>query len=176
MRAATIARWLGVGLTLVAACSKAGDESQARRAPIPPPPIEVKVPADLRITVQVDGVDAPAITAAALGGLAPDYSDHDHHAWRLTRLVPAFDRDGEVIEARGAQGVALKLERPASDQAPQPVLFLTRRGDVAVTVIDPANPFPEFHGQGGRLKRQGDPMPRIQPVVALAVSRARATP
>ncbi len=161
---------------VVAGCSRAGDESQAKRAPIAPPPAIVHVPADLSISLRIDGADAPAITAASLGGITPDFADHDHHAWKLTKLVPAFDRDGAVIEARGQAGVALRLDRPASSDAPQPVLFLTRRGDVAVTVVDPAKPFPDFHGQGGRLKRQGDPMPRIQPVLALEVSRAPPAP
>src|SRR5437016_575865 len=145
MGAATVARMMRASawLLVLAACSRPTDESQAKRAPIPPPPIEVRVPPDLAISVRVDGADAPAITAAALGGVAPDFADREHHAWRLTRLVPAFDREGAVLQARGAQGVALALERPVSAQAPQPVLFLTRRGDVAVTVIDPANPFPE---------------------------------
>jgi len=173
---AMIAAAVVLAVASASACSRPSEESQAKRAPVPPPPVEVKVPPALSIAVRVDGVDAPAITAHALDGVAPDFADHDHHAWRLTRLVPAFDREGAVLQARGAQGVALALERPASAQAPQPVLFLTRRGDVAVTVIDPADPFPGFHGQGGRLKRQGDPMPRIQPVIALEVSRARATP
>jgi len=162
--------YLVVAAALAAgACSRAGDESQARRAPIAPPPPTVKVPADLHIPVTVDGQPAAAITAAALGQLAPDFSDDEHRAWRLVRLVPAFDRDGAVLEARGHTGVSLRLDRPASAAAPQPVLFLTRRGDVMVSVVDPANPFPGYHGQGGRLRRQGDPLPRIQPVTELAV-------
>jgi hypothetical protein len=158
---------------VVAACSRASEEEQGKRAPIPPPPIEVRVPSDLRVPVTVDGADAPPITAASLAQVAPDFSDREHRAWRLVTLVPAFAQDGAVLEAKGRDGVALRLDRPATPQAPQPVLFLTRRGDVAVTVIDPANPFPEFHGQGGRLKRQGDPMPRIQPITALAVTSRR---
>jgi len=154
---------------LAGACSKAGDESQARRAPIAPPPPTVHVPADLHIPVTVDGKEAAAITAASLQKLEPDFADEEHRAWRLVRLVPAFDRDGAVLEARGHAGVSLRLDRPASAEALQPVLFLTRRGDVIVSVLDPTNPFPGFHGQGGRLRRAGDPQPRIQPVTALEV-------
>ena len=163
-------RVLVVAMLLVA-CSRASEEEQGKRAPIPPPPIAVHVPSDLRIPVQIDGADAPAITAASLAAIAPDFADQDHHAWKLVALVPAFGtHEGAVLEAKGQGGVALKLDRPPSASAPQPVLFLTRRGDVAITEIDPAHPFPEFHGQGGRLKRQGDPMPRIQPVMSVSVT------
>src|SRR5690242_10059348 len=125
MRALTV-----IAALCIAACSRAGDESQARRAPIAPPPVIVTVPADLRIPVRVDGVDAPAITAATLEARAPDFADREHHAWRLVGLVPALDRAGGVAFVRGREGVGLRLERPASAAAPQPVLFLTRRGDV----------------------------------------------
>jgi hypothetical protein len=50
------------------------------------------------------------------------------------------------------------------------VLFLTRRGEVMVAAVDPKDPFPRYHGQGGRLRRGGDPMPRVAPVARLAVT------
>ena len=90
---------------LLAACSRASEEEQGKRAPIPPPPVEVRVPADLHIAVRVDGADAPAITAASLDAKTPDFSDREHHAWKLVSLVPAFDRDGAVLEAKGTAGV-----------------------------------------------------------------------
>ena len=40
------------------------------------------------------------------------------------------------------------------------VLSLTRRGDVIV---------PRYHGQGGRLRRAGDPMPRVTAVSQIAI-------
>ena len=163
---------IAVVLTLVTlgACSRASEESEGKRTPIAPPPAEVRVPADLHIAVLVDGADAPAITADALAKAKPDFADAMRRAWKLTTLVPAFARDGAVIEARGDGGVALRMDRPVSASAPQPVLFLTRRGDVEVTVVDPANPFPDYHGQGGRLQRPGDRAPRMQRVTALAVT------
>ncbi|MCE9579983.1 MAG: hypothetical protein K8W52_43100 [Deltaproteobacteria bacterium] len=166
MRLASLTLWVA----LASACSRAGDESQAKRAPIAPPPSTVALPADLRIAVQIDGVGAPELTASRLQAIHPDFADEEHQAWRLGTLVPAFERDGATIEARGPSGVSLRLDHPASAQAPQPVLFLTRRGDVAVSLVDPANPFPDYHGQGGRLKRGGDPMPKLSPVVALSVT------
>jgi hypothetical protein len=163
---------LAMILTL-AACSRASEESEGKRTPIPPPPQDVRVPADLHIAVTVDGADAPAITADALAHAKPDFQDAVRRAWKLTTLLPAFARDGAIVEARGRGGVGLELDRPASASAPQPVLFLTRRGDVEITVVDPANPFPDYHGMGGRLRRPGDPTPRLAPVVAIMVSVRR---
>jgi hypothetical protein len=161
--------WIAI-IAGVAACSRAGEESQAKRAPIAPPPTSVALPADLKIPVEVDGTPAADLTAARLRGTPPDFADAEHQAWRLGALVPAFERAGATLIARGPSGVSLRLDRPASAQAPQPVLFLTRRGDVAVSLLDPANPFPDYHGQGGRLKRGGDPMPKLSPVIALSVT------
>jgi hypothetical protein len=165
MRAALALVWIGA-----LGCSRPGDEAVAKRAPSPPPPAELRVPSDLHIDVTVDGAAAAPITAAVLGQAPPDFSDAEHRAWRLSTLVPAFAKDGAVIEARGQAGVGLRLDRPAAPGAPQPVLFLTRRGGVAVTLLDPADPFPGYHGQGGRLRRKGDSAPRIDAVASLAVT------
>jgi len=162
-------RALLFGLLALGACSKASDESRTKRAPTAPPPPTVEIPASLRIEVTVDGAAAPAVDAARLLALPPDFADAERKAWRLTSLVPAFpDR---TIEAVGPSGMTLKLDVPASAAAMAPVLFLTRRGDIVVTVLDPAQPFPEYHGQGGRLRRPGDQQPHLSPVTALRVAK-----
>jgi len=51
------------------------------------------------------------------------------------------------------------------------VLFLTRRGEVIVSMIDPKDPFPRYHGQGGRLQRAGDSWPRVVRVQRLEITR-----
>jgi hypothetical protein len=43
---------------------------------------------------------------------------------------------------------------------------------VVVTVVLPENPFPDYHRQGGRLRRPGDLTPRISPVSRLRVRPA----
>jgi len=154
---------------LVAACSRASEESEAKRAPAPPPPPRVEIPSDLAIAVTIDGATAPPITRDRLQALPPDFADAERRAWRLTSIVPELDQPGASVEARGPTGIAIHVERPAGPTMPAPVLFFTRRGDVVVAVIDPSNPFPGYHGQGGQLKRQGDPLPRLQPVTALDV-------
>lgn len=160
--------WIALGLCGVLACSRAENESAGRRTPVAPPPVEVDVPADTRIEVTVDGAPRPAIDARALSARAPDYRDEERRAWKLTGLVPELDRVGASIEARGTSGVSVRLERQAN-AALEPVLFLTRRGELVATMVDPAQPFPEYHGQGGRLRRPGDTMPHVSPVLALVV-------
>lgn len=162
---------VAVVVALGAACSKAGEESRAKRSPTAPPPPTVEIPPALSIAVTVDGAAAPALDAARLGTVPADFVDSERRAWRLTTVVPAFDQPGRTIEAVGPSGMTLKLDRPTSADAVTPVLFLTRRGDVVVTVLDPAQPFPDYHGQGGRLRRPGDSAPHLSPVTALRVAR-----
>ena len=153
-----------------AGCAKASEEQKGKRVPMgPPPPGEVAIPAALSIPVTVDGAAAPAITAQSLSTTKPDFEDAERRAWKLTTLVPALDQPGAVVEAHSPTGISVRLERPADAKSLQPVLFLTRRGDVVVSAVDPANPFPDYHGQGGRLRRPGDPLPRLSPVSSLAV-------
>lgn len=151
------------------ACSRASDESRSKRSPTPPPPPTVVIPSGLRIPVSIDGVPSAPIDAARLEHLAPDFADEERRAWRLTTLVPAFDQPGRAIEADGTPGMSIRLDRTEASAPLVPVLFLTRRGDVVVTVLDPAEPFPQFHGQGGRLRRPGDTQPHVSPVTALRV-------
>jgi len=155
-------------LLLLAACSRAGEEESGKRAPIAPPPQIIEIPEGLNIPVDVDGVATQPITRATLDGVKPDFADAERRAWRLTRIVPGFTGDA-VLEAVGRDGVAITMQRPGSGDEPQPVLFFTRRGEVVATQVRPEDPFPQFHGQGGRLRRPGDTTPRVSPVVALRV-------
>lgn len=164
-------RAIALALAL-AACSKAGEESRTKRSPTAPPPPTVEIPAGLSIAVTIDGSPAPALDATRLAAIPADFADSERRAWRLTTLVPAFDAPGRTIEAVGPSGMTLKLDRPSGAKATAPVLFLTRRGDVVVTVLDPTQPFPDYHGQGGRLRRPGDTQPHLSPVSALRVAHA----
>src|SRR5678815_3694129 len=160
-----------VALACAAGCAKASDEQKGKRTPMPPPPPagDVAIPAALSIPVTVDGAAAPAITAQSLSATKPDFEDAERRAWKLTTLLPAFTGPGAAVEARAPTGISVRLELPADAHALEPVLFLTRRGDIVVSVLDPANPFPDYHGQGGQLRRPGDPLPRLSPVSSLAV-------
>jgi hypothetical protein len=151
------------------ACAKASDEKSAKRIPAPPPPDDVGVPPDLTIDVTVDGTPAPAITTARLESTTPDFLDAERRAWKITTLLPELASPGAAVLARGPTGVSVRLERTPTPVVMEPVLFLTRRGDVVVSMVDPADPFPDYHGQGGRLRRPGDPLPRLSPVNSLAI-------
>lgn len=163
-----MARWLLIAVALVA-CSRASDEGGAKKWQEAPPPKEVAVPAGLAIAVQVDGTDKPPITSKVLEGTKPDYVDDDHRAWKIETLVGEAAPAGTVVEAGSTSGVAVKFAHPTAEGL-EPVLFLTRRGEVIVAAVDPKDPFPKYHGQGSRLRRPGDTMPRVAPVTKLAVT------
>lgn len=169
----SVIRTIALVAALSAGCSRAENESGTKRTPVAPPPADVSVPSDLRIPVTVDGAARDPITAATLGARAPDYQDADRRAWRLVGLLPELAQSGASVEARGNQGVTVRMDMPPGTAGPQPVLFLTRRGELVATLIDPAEPFPNYHGQGGRLRRPGDTMPHVSPVLELAVVTKR---
>jgi hypothetical protein len=163
-----MARWVVIALALVA-CSRASEEGGARKWQEPPPPKEVTVPVGLSIAVSVDGADKAPITSAVLTGLEPDFVDPEHRAWRVQTLV-AEAAPGSVVEAAHPSGVAVKFANPTPGGL-EPVLFLTRRGEVIVAALDPRDPFPKYHGEGGRMRRPGDTMPRVVPVAKLVVTK-----
>lgn len=152
-------RWPVVVALVLAACGDKEPNAEQRIPKLAPPPV-APIPADLRIDVVVDGVAGPVIDARRLEATAPDFADEQRRAWRLDRFVP-----GAVsYEVTGARDVTITLK-----EAPPavPILMLSRRGDVVVTLADPKEPFPEFHGEGGRLGRPGDPYPRIMKVTRI---------
>jgi hypothetical protein len=151
------------------ACSKASPEGDKKQWQESPPPKEVTVPAGLSITVEVDGAARPPITSEQLMKTKPDFADDDHRAWRIPTLIPDAPT-GTVVEASSPSGVAVKFARPLPDGL-EPVLFLTRRGELMVAALDPKDPFPRYHGQGSRLRRPGDSMPRVAPVTKLAIAK-----
>ena len=154
---------------LIAGCAKASDDAAAKRAPAVAPPGEVSIPPGLALSVTINGSAAPPIDAARLAASTPAFADAERRAWRVAQLVP--EAAGAAIEARAGSGVSIRLEAPSADTHVEPVLFLTRRGDVVVSLVDPADPFPDYHGQGGRLRRQGDPLPRLSGVTSIAIVR-----
>jgi hypothetical protein len=161
-------------LLLVTACSKASESSDAKRMPLPPPPAAssaAEAASSIHVDVFIDGAAAPPIDGAKLAATKPDYQEDEHRVWKLATLVgPAADRAGAVIAATGDKGVTVSMPRPATDKDPVPVLTVNRRGEVMVEMIEAGDPFPGYHGRGGRLARPGDPLPRIVGVTAIRVS------
>ena len=153
-----------VGLAL--GCQKASETSDAKRRPQPPPAPRTQPPSTLSIDVHVGERAGPPITAARLATTPPDFQDPERRAWKLTTLLGAAAAGTRFVVA-GESAASLMLEEPASAEAPQPVLMLNRRGDVIATVASPKQPFPAFHGEGGRLHRPGDATPHLAGVTAI---------
>ncbi|HEU4730752.1 MAG TPA: hypothetical protein VFT22_22810, partial [Kofleriaceae bacterium] len=156
----------------VVACSRASQEGEAKQWATPPPSKDIAIPASLHIAVVIDGAPASEITSQRLQLARPDFADDDHKAWLIPTLVPEAAAQGSSIEAVSGTGVSVKFVHPTAEGL-EPVLFLTRRGDLIVSALDPKDPFPRYHGQGGRLRRAGDPMPRVSQVARLEITRTR---
>ncbi len=161
-------RLLGM-LVVVAACSRASDESKTKQWADDPPPADVAIPRYLSIALKIDGADKPSIQAAALAAAKPDFADSERKAWLIPTIVAEAAPPGSVIEAFSPTGVSVKFTHPTTDGF-EPVLFLSRRGDVIVSAVDPKDPFPRYHGYGGRLHRAGDSLPHVTPVVRIEVT------
>ncbi|MCX5744892.1 MAG: hypothetical protein NT062_20580 [Proteobacteria bacterium] len=160
-------------MIIITGCGRASSESEAKQWSTPEPPALVEIPTGLAITVQVDGVLGTAITAETLHGKTPDFTDPEHKAWLLPTLVAEAAPTGTVVAAFDAEGASVTFTHPMTDGF-EPVLFLTRRGDLIVSAVNPKDPFPRFHGQGGRLRRPGDTnKPRLTNVTRIAITHAK---
>ena len=135
-------------LLLLAACSKPGNESESKQWADHPPAKDVPIPEKLEIAVTLDGTKVPSITATRLRAVKPDFADEERKAWRIPTLVADAAAPG-VIEAFTPTGISVKFPHPTPDGL-EPVLFLTRRGEVIVAALNPKDPFPGHHGQGGQ--------------------------
>jgi len=157
-------------LLAVGACSRASTEGEAKQWAEPPPEKDVPIPPQLAIAVMVDGLAKESITADMLRATKPDFADEERKAWRIATLIRDAAPAG-TVEAWSPTGFSLKFQHPMP-QGLEPVLFLTRRGEVIVAALDPKDPFPRHHGQGGRLHRPGDSLPRVGPVAKLEIRRS----
>jgi hypothetical protein len=165
-----MARAMPVLVLALVACTKASEEQRVKRMPLPPPPESAQPASELRIQVEIDGAVKSSIDAARLASLKPDYQDEERRAWRLaTVLGSSVDRPGAVIAVTGEKGLTLVVHPPKSKDDPTPVFALTRRGEAVVAMVAQDEPFPPYHGRGGRLNRPGDPLPRISGVTHVKV-------
>ncbi len=156
-------RALAIAASLLSlACSKPGEGSEAKRSPIPEPAPGATLPSDLSIPVELDGTVVMTIGAELLETRKPDFSDTERKAWRLDKLLDESKFPlGATLEAVGSDGVGIAMHRPENDDEPLPVVALTRRGELVAAIVKASDPFPNYHGQGGRLHRPGDPLPRL---------------
>ena len=163
-------RLVAVALAL-AACSRSSDEAGTKKFQEQAPPSQFAVPGSISIAVDIDGAAGSAITSDTLKATKPDFVDSEHHAWLVATLVPQAAQAGSVIEATSPSGMSLKLAHP-TPEGYEPVIFLSRRGELTARAIDPKDPFPKWEGQGGRMHRPGDTMPHV-PVQKLAITRPK---
>ena len=158
------------------ACAK-GEPNEGKRMPrLAPAPAE-KIPEGVSIAVEIDGREAAPITTATLTSLTPDFADSQRRAWRFTTLVgEAAGRTGTIVAVTPAKASEIELRLPTNGSAQVPVLMISRRGDVIAELLDPSQPFPEFHGQGGRLGRPPEPSPRVTGVQRVRIFRPSSGP
>jgi hypothetical protein len=152
-------------------CKRSDDLNESRQMPRLPPPPEASAPSQLFVVVDVDGHAAPPIDRAKLDATPSDFFDGERRAWRIEKLLGSLaERDGATFTVTGDQNVAIVLHHAASDADRIPVLALNRRGHLVAGIVEKSDPFPSYHGQGHRLERRGDPLPRVEGVTRIAVS------
>ena len=155
-------------LLFAIACGKSEPANEGKRMPAPPPS-KREIPADLKITVTVDGQERPPITSATLAAMPPDWTDkHERKAWRVSRLVGVEEAVDRWFAVTGTTN-NITVEFPAKSAANTLVLALalSQRGTMVVELVDPADPFPRFHGEGGRLGRSPESEPRVAGVTRI---------
>jgi hypothetical protein len=163
-----------LGLLFVCACGKSEPANEGKRMPAPLPS-KREIPADVKIAIVVDGEAKPPITQAVLAAAAPDWTDKDQRkAWRISKLVgveEALDRSFAITGT--TNNITVEFPAKSDANALVPALSLSQRGTLVVEFVDPADPFPRFHGEGGRLGRSPESEPRVAGVTRIE-ARKRA--
>ncbi len=154
-------------------CKRSEDLNGSRQMPRLAPPPDAGVVSDVTVTVEVDGRAAPSLDRAKLDATPPDFTDGDRRAWRVETLLglPAAD-DSLTFTVTGDHDVAIVLHHASTDPDLLPILAVNRRGQMLAAMVEKSDPFPSYHGQGRRLERRGDPLPRVEGVKHVAVTRA----
>lgn len=128
-----------------------------------------KIPAGIDVPVSVDGGATQRLTTEWLSANEAAFRDAEYRAWRLSALAgPVADQPGARIEADASDGATATL---VAGTKAVPVLTFNRQGELVVKLLDPANPFPPYHGRGGNRGR-GEEEERIRGVTAIRVSAA----
>jgi hypothetical protein len=161
-------------LLAVAGCQRSGEPpplNEGKRMPKAPPPPDGGIPPELSIAVELNGKPAPPIDARKLESTPPDYVQGPLRAWDIRSLLGPGGKDllpGTLIAVTGEQGITVDLPI-FSGREEVPVLTITRRGELVAALVSRTDPFPAYHGQGGRLERPGDPLPRVGEVTRIRV-------
>ncbi len=163
MRAAVLA------IALVA-CGNSEPANEGKRMPQPPPVKTSELPANLTIAVTVDGTERPPITRDTLATVAPDWADNQRKAWRIAHLVGAPETPDTLFAITGQTNhVTVEFPAVSKENTLVPALLLSQRGQLVAEFVDPKDPFPRFHGEGGRLGRSPESEPRVPGVIKIEV-------
>src|SRR5512139_2020940 len=159
-------------MALAAGCGKSEPVNEGKRLPAPPP-TKREIPASLEIAVTVFGEQRPPITAETLQKAPPDWtSKEEHKAWRIAKLVGVEETVETSFAITGtASNITVELPAKSAANALVPALSLNQRGAAVVEFVDPADPFPRFHGEGGRLGRSPESEPRVSGVTRIDVRK-----
>jgi hypothetical protein len=133
-----------------------------------------KLADDLHLPVQVDGKPTAPIDARRLERLAPDFRDEERLAWRLSRFFgDAYGAKDATVTVRTKAGVSVSFEDPSAlPEGRVLVLSANRKGEIVVAEVDPAVPFPAYHGRGGGRGRNEGGGQRVREVVAVDLETA----
>lgn len=159
------------GMFIISGC-RSEKLNEARQMPRLGPQPTVQLPAMLTVYVELDGVPLDPITHDGLAVIAPFYEKDGRRIWRLSQLVAATgDWSGRTVEAIDDKGVSIAIPFGIRPGDPEPMFVLNRRGDVLIALVDPADPSPDYHREGRRVERPGDPHPRMIGVRKIRISR-----
>ena len=154
------------------ACGSGEPANEGKRMPAPPPVNKQGVPANVSIEVLVDGKRLTPITQATLLATPPDWSDTQRKAWKIARLVGAAETAETSFAITGtANNITVEFPAVSAANPLVPVLLLSQRGIIVAEFVDPKNPFPSFHGEGGRLGRSPESEPRVPGVTRIEVRK-----
>jgi hypothetical protein len=159
-------------LMFAAACGNSEPANEGKRMPAPPP-TKREIPADLKITIVVDGVEKPALTFATLTAIPPDWTDKDlRKAWRVSKLTGVEETPDRSFAITGTtQNITIEFPAKQAQNTLVPALSLSQRGTMVVELVDPSDPFPRFHGEGGRLGRSPESEPRVAGVTKIEAKK-----
>jgi hypothetical protein len=160
-------------LALCAACGKSEPSNEGKRMPAPPPPVKAEIPANLSIAVTIDGTAKAPITKDTLTTMPPDWSDpQQRRAWKISRLVGVEDSPQISFAVTGtSSNITIELPAVQTENPLVPCLVVSQRGTIVAEYVDPKDPFPRFHGEGGRLGRSPESEPRVNAVTKIEVHK-----
>lgn len=163
----SVASALRLALVMAAllACSREPPNSGKRLPKLPPTAV---APATFQIGLSLDGAAQAPLTQARLAAIPPDFVQAPRRKlWRFATIAGRPLPAGTVIAVTDTRGVTVEFRE--GEGVLVPVLAWSQRGEIVALFVDPADPFPAFHGEGGRLGRSPNESPRVSDVQRIAI-------